>query len=56
MANLTKVVISLDDGTTQEFDVAVAAVPSQVVDVSAGESVEVVNTDAPETPAEPTNG
>lgn len=56
MANLTKVVISLDDGTTQEFDIAVAAVPSQVVDVTAGESVEVVNTDTPSTPTESTNG
>ena len=51
MADLTKVVITLSDGTTQEFDAATPQVPSQVVDVSAGESVEVVNTD---TPAEPT--
>lgn len=56
MANLTKVVVSLDDGTTQEFDIAQVAVPSQIVDVSAGESVEVVNTDAPATPVEPING
>ena len=27
------------------------AVPSQIVDVTAGESVEVVNTDTPSTPA-----
>ena len=32
----------------------VAAVPSQIVDVTAGETVEVVNTDAPIAPAEPT--
>ena len=30
---------------------AVAAVPSEVVDVTAGESVEVVNTDTPPAPA-----
>ena len=49
MANLTKAVLTFDDGSTQEFDAApvVAPVaPTEVVDVSAGESVEVVNTDA----------
>jgi len=59
MASLTKVVVSLDDGTIQEFDIAPVAIPSQVVDVAAGESVEVVNTDTsatPAVPAEPTNG
>lgn len=57
MANLTSatltqkgIVLTLDDGTTQETDFAVAAAPKQVVDVAAGESVEVVNTDAPATP------
>lgn len=35
---------------------AVATIPSQIVDVTAGESVEVVNTDAPAVPVEPTNG
>lgn len=49
MADLTKIVITLSDGTTQEFDAAVPALPTQVVDVTAGESVEVVNTDAPAT-------
>ena len=47
MANLTKAVLTFDDGSTQEFDAAVPVVPSQVVDVTAGQSVEVVNTDAP---------
>ena len=32
---------------------ALQAVPSQIVDVTAGESVEVVNTDTPPPPATP---
>jgi hypothetical protein len=50
MANLTKVVLTLDDGTTQEFDAAVAAAvlaPTETVDVTPGESVEVVAEAAP---------
>lgn len=49
--NITKVVLTFEDSSTQEFDAGTPVLPTQVVDVAAGESVEVVNTDTPETPA-----
>ena len=43
MANLVKIVCTFDDGSTQEFDAAPVA--TETVDVTAGESVDVVDTD-----------
>lgn len=43
--NLIKTVLTFDDGSTQEFDAAPVITPTETVEVTAGESVEVVNTD-----------
>lgn len=49
--NLTKAVLTFDDGSTQEFDAAVVALPTQTLDIAPGESVEVIAEAAPEAPA-----
>lgn len=42
MANLVKAVLTFDDGSTQEFDVAAPATPTQTVTLTNGETLEVI--------------
>jgi hypothetical protein len=54
MANLTKVVVSLDDGSTVEYDIAPAVVVPEVVsEVKVEESAGTEEVFTPEAPAAP---
>ena len=56
MANLTKVVVSLDDGTTQEFDIAPVVASTEPTEAAVQGAVDAAVEGEFTPPAESTNG
>ena len=42
MPTISKVVVTYSDGTTQELDYVAPVTPTQVIEVTAGDTVEII--------------